>query len=214
MSLEQAVTEQELTEKAVAPRVTDDQVEAFIVSEHYFTGADGVLGAATPAIRPLLTAQNDPPVLALLTFCVLVLANGFTVHGYSACADAKNFDPEIGRRIARANAKAQVWSHLGFALRTKLDLIEKGTPPSTVGMRTYVGQKAVHARPMTRSEWCMFRGWDLPANEDGTDEGYLIEYADGGEPNIPAVGDYPGFAGYVTWSPKDVFDRAYGQPLR
>ena len=204
MTYERAVTEQELTEKAVAPRVTDEQVEAFITSEHYFTAYDGIIGAASAVARP---AMNNQGPLDLLTFCVLVLENGFTVHGFSACADRKNFDPMIGRRIARANAKAHIWNLLGFQLRTKLDMIEKASPKSSQFGSTYVGTKVIHAEPMTRADYNTFRGWDLPADENGADEGYLVEYADGGDANVA------GFAGYVSWSPKEVFDRAYGQPL-
>ena len=70
-------------------------------------------------------------------------------------------------------------------------------------MNRYIGVKEINARPMTRREYNDFRGWDLPANENGDDEGFLVEYIDGGSPNTP---DY---RGYVSWSPKDVFERAY-----
>ena len=56
---------------------------------------------------------------------------------------------------------------------------------------------------MTRKEYNDFRGWSVPANEDGNDEGFLVEYIDGGNPNTPS------YAGYVSWSPKDVFEKAY-----
>ena len=59
--------------------------------------------------------------LDLLTFCVLVLRNGFTVTGESACASPENFDAEIGRKIARENAINKVYASLmGYELRTKL----------------------------------------------------------------------------------------------
>jgi len=70
-------------------------------------------------------------------------------------------------------------------------------------MNRYIGVKEINAKPMTRREYNDFRGWDLPANENGDDEGFLVEYIDGGSPNTP---DYKG---YVSWSPKDVFERAY-----
>lgn len=60
--------------------------------------------------------------LKTLTFCVLVLRNGFTVTGESACASPENFNAEIGRRIARENAVAKVWQLMGYELRTKLAL--------------------------------------------------------------------------------------------
>lgn len=72
-------------------------------------------------------------------------------------------------------------------------------------MEHYVGTKQVLATPMTRQEYNDYRGWTLPANEDGGDEGMLVEYVDGGEPNDSR------HAGYISWSPKDVFDRFYRQ---
>lgn len=71
------------------------------------------------------------------------------------------------------------------------------------GMTRYVGTKAVNAKPLTRGEWCALRGWDVPADENPADAGYLVEYADGQRPNVE------GFEGYVSWSPADVFERAY-----
>jgi hypothetical protein len=69
--------------------------------------------------------------------------------------------------------------------------------------KEYIGTKRINATPMTRSEYNTYRGWDLPENEDGNDEGYLIEYLDGGKPN------HPNHAGYISWSPKDVFNLNY-----
>lgn len=70
-------------------------------------------------------------------------------------------------------------------------------------MKQYIGTKLINAKPMTRQEYNDFRGWELPADEDGADEGYLVEYVDGGKANTDA------YLGYVSWSPKDVFERAY-----
>lgn len=58
--------------------------------------------------------------LSLLTFCVLVLKNGFTVTGESACASPENFDAEIGRKIARENATQKIWPLMGYELKSKL----------------------------------------------------------------------------------------------
>lgn len=60
------------------------------------------------------------PELGLLTFCVLVLKNGFTVTGESACASPENFDDELGRKIARQNAVDKMWPLMGYALKQKL----------------------------------------------------------------------------------------------
>lgn len=70
-------------------------------------------------------------------------------------------------------------------------------------MNRYIGTKLINARPMTRQAYNDLRGWTLPANENGDDAGYLVEYVDGGQAN------HPDFAGYISWSPADVFDRAY-----
>lgn len=70
-------------------------------------------------------------------------------------------------------------------------------------MQTYIGTKVIHALPMTRQEYNDYRGWQLPADENGDDEGYLVEYVDGGKANDSR------HAGYISWSPSDVFNRAY-----
>ena len=70
-------------------------------------------------------------------------------------------------------------------------------------MTKHIGTKQVKSTPMNRLDYNVFRGWELPADEDGSDEGYLVEYLDGGAPNTPH------YAGYVSWSPKAQFDSAY-----
>lgn len=70
-------------------------------------------------------------------------------------------------------------------------------------MKRYIGVKEINAEPMTRLEYNKLRSWDLPDDEDGNDAGYLVEYIDGGQANTD---DYDG---YVSWSPSDVFERAY-----
>lgn len=104
------VTEAELQASAVAPRVTDEMVEAFIVRQNTFTAAEGAHATGVPY----------GAALNYLTICVLTLANGFTVLGQSACASPENFNAEIGARIARENAKSKVWELMGFELRSKL----------------------------------------------------------------------------------------------
>lgn len=72
-------------------------------------------------------------------------------------------------------------------------------------MKTYIGVKLVNAKPMSRLAYNQFRGWTLPADENGDDEGFLVEYTDGGKANTAE------YEGYVSWSPKDVFERAYNE---
>lgn len=90
--------EQEIQAKGLtAPRITPQRIEEVIVREdyHMFPGTT-------------------------LTICCLVLANGFTVTGESACASPKNFDIEIGKSIARESAKQKIWAFEGYALRERL----------------------------------------------------------------------------------------------
>lgn len=70
-------------------------------------------------------------------------------------------------------------------------------------MKTYIGTKLISAKPMNRADYNEYRNWALPANEDGSDEGFLVEYMDGGKPNDDR------HAGYISWSPKEQFENAY-----
>ena len=111
--------EQEIQAKGLtAPRVTPADLQVNIAHEHYFTAADGVQTAG--AVHLPAGEGWTLGSLQLLTICVLVLRNGFTVTGESACASPENFNAEIGRRIARENAVNKIWPLMGFRLRDKL----------------------------------------------------------------------------------------------
>jgi N4 Gp49/Sf6 Gp66 family protein len=86
-----------LAKGLTAPRVTPADIDANILAEqfHVFPGT-------------------------MLTVCVLTLRNGFTVTGESACASPENFDAEIGRKIARANAVQKIWPLMGYQLKETL----------------------------------------------------------------------------------------------
>lgn len=119
--------EQEIQAKGLtAPRVTPSDIDANIASEHYFTAAEGVIGMFTAGeiangrgVYPDEVGRLKPE-LGLLTFCVLVLKNGFTVTGESACASPENFDADIGKKIAREQAVNKVWPLMGYELKSKL----------------------------------------------------------------------------------------------
>lgn len=70
-------------------------------------------------------------------------------------------------------------------------------------MQLYCGMKIIRAKPMNRMEYNELRGWIVPADENPEDEGYLVEYVDGGKPN------HADFNGYISWSPAEQFDNAY-----
>ena len=111
------IIEQEIQTKGkTAARVTPVDIEENIAQDRYFTAAEGVSGAVKMSKGP--DYYHDS--LELLTFCVLVLRNGFTVTGESACASPENFDAEIGRKIARQNAVQKIWPLMGYALKQQL----------------------------------------------------------------------------------------------
>jgi hypothetical protein len=64
-------------------------------------------------------------------------------------------------------------------------------------MEQYIGTKVIHAKPMSRGDYNVYRGWNIPENEDPADDGYLVRYPDG----------------YESWSPKNVFEEAY-RPMK
>lgn len=98
MSANEQAIEAEIQAKGLnAPRLTPALIDAQIVAEayHVFPGTT-------------------------LTICALTLKNGFHVTGESAAASPENFDVEIGRKIARDNARNKIWAFEGYALRNKL----------------------------------------------------------------------------------------------
>lgn len=118
--------EQMLQEKGLnAPRITPDLIQANIKEVHYFTALQGSRCAVMDYVveqPPLEMPMPEPlnPALGLLTFCVLVLQNGFTVTGESACASPENFDAEAGRIAARRNAENKIWPLMGYELKCRL----------------------------------------------------------------------------------------------
>lgn len=120
--------EQEIQDKGLtAPRLTPDLIDSVIIGEKYFTA----LQAVDPGVNKIgfrrteegyVPVITDPVYAALstLTFCVLVLKNGFTVTGESACASPENFNKELGQKIARENARNKIWALEGYLLKQKL----------------------------------------------------------------------------------------------
>lgn len=92
-----SVEEQILAKGLTAPRITPERLEEVIVGESFHV------------------FENT-----CLTICCLTLKNGFTVTGESACVSPENFDADIGKRIARDNAKEKIWALEGYALRNKI----------------------------------------------------------------------------------------------
>ena len=105
-------TERYSASKSTAPRVSLSDMEGKIERELYFNAAD--MDAKCNG-----RGQNPDP-LALLTICILVMRNGFTIIGKSAPASPENFDEEKGKRFAYEDAIKQLWPLEGYALRERL----------------------------------------------------------------------------------------------
>lgn len=114
-------TDEQSTEAAIvkagktAARITPAHIDSLIVDRVFFTADQG--HDAEQSNDALMTSYGS---LQMLTFCVLVLRNGFTVTGESACASPENFDPKIGRDIAFKNAREKIWLLEGYLLKQRL----------------------------------------------------------------------------------------------
>ena len=135
MTTTDQLIEQEIQAKGLtAPRVMPADIEANIASEHYFTASDGVVGATAALTGQALGGITyEIPPLHLLTFCVLVLRNCFTVTGEAYCASPEDFDAEIGRRTARKNAVQKIWPLMGYELRSQLTAEARGDVNHDIG---------------------------------------------------------------------------------
>lgn len=96
--MDEKAIEQELKDKGLnAPRLTPNDIDAVIVDEQYHCFAG-----------------------TTLTVCCLTLKNGYTVTGESASASPENFNEDVGRKIAKDNARQKIWALEGYLLRQKL----------------------------------------------------------------------------------------------
>ena len=99
-------------------QITQADINANIDSEYYFTAADGVDGANMSGELTIACSYEDS--LKLITFCVLVMKNGFSVIGSSVCFSHGHYSAEVGREVARENAIQNVWPLMAYALKEKL----------------------------------------------------------------------------------------------
>ena len=116
-------TEAECAEGRTAPRVSLADIEANISTLAYFTAGDAVTYLFLPEIDKLVLEKDDRDnrqSLDVLTVCLLVTRNGFTIIGKSAPASPDNFDAELGRKLAYEDAVRQMWPLMGYALRERL----------------------------------------------------------------------------------------------
>lgn len=114
MSREEAAVEAEIQSKSLnAPRLNPQMIDDAIRAEY--------TGRASDLFKDM---PQHGGALECLTICVLVLQNGYTIIGKSACASPENFDAELGAKIAREDARRQIWALEGYALRNRLAAAE------------------------------------------------------------------------------------------
>lgn len=95
---------------ATHPRVRLDDIKSAIAAQYDFTADKAVAAMGSPVAEPL----------KLLSICILVMRNGFTVVGKSAPASPENYNAELGQKFAYEDAVRQLWPLMGFALRDRL----------------------------------------------------------------------------------------------
>jgi hypothetical protein len=123
---EQSIEAEIQAKGLTAPRLTPELIEKQIISETYLATVEAdrngndVIVHDTKFLPGDYNAQLAYDSLKCLTICVLVLRNGYTVVGKSACASRQNFDADLGRKIAREDARRQIWALEGYALKSKL----------------------------------------------------------------------------------------------
>lgn len=161
--------ENEIQRKGLnAPRLKPANIDAVIASEtyHVFPGTT-------------------------LTICCLTLLNGFTVTGESAAASPENFDEEVGRRIARENARNKIWQLEGYLLRQRL---YQCVPPEVIARachevnRAYCEALGDHSQP----SWEDAPAWQRESARMGVD--------------LHMMGDFGPEASHISWMKQKVDD--------
>lgn len=104
------VTDRRSAAVATKPRVTLQDIKDAIAARYDFTADRALEGLKVPVV----------PGLEVLSICILVMRNGFTVIGKSAPASPENFNADLGRDYAYEDAIKQLWPLMGFALRDRL----------------------------------------------------------------------------------------------
>ena len=113
--------EQEIITKGLtAPRITPTMIEDMIIAEGYIEADNTFYEGGFDVKNRVNTGELIIDSLKCLTICVLVLRNGFTIVGKSACVSPKNFDYELSCKIARQDAVNQIWALEGYRLKSEL----------------------------------------------------------------------------------------------
>lgn len=96
--------------------ITDKDLLAEIDTIYFFTAEQGCLGANDPD----LATKGHGEILGMLTFCVIVLKNGFTTEGSFSWGDPTTYDETWCQLMARVAAEQKLWPFLGYKLLDKV----------------------------------------------------------------------------------------------
>lgn len=108
------IVENEIRQKGLnAPRLSPTLIDETIIGEEYIQRGD------YPTVQSGPHGHECSQALSCLTICILILRNGFTVVGKSACVSPENFDARLGQKIAREDARRQIWTLEGYALKSR-----------------------------------------------------------------------------------------------
>jgi hypothetical protein len=125
------VADREAAAVAVAPRVTLADIEAAIAARFDVT-ADKAMSKADAEYAGDFEVPAVIETLGLLSVCLVVMRNGFTIVGKSAPASPANFNAELGRKLAYEDCIRQIWPLMGFALRDRLAIKSRFAPDGTM----------------------------------------------------------------------------------
>lgn len=129
-----------------------------------------------------------------ITICILFLQNGAKLIGKNYGAiNSNNQDWELAKELAYEDAFDQLWELEGYLLRQRMFEQSQAKPPIHADEMRYVEVKMVRAKPMTGDAFKKSKGLPTTPEIKTNDEGYQVTYEDG----------------YVSWSPKEVFEKAY-----
>lgn len=118
-----ALTDAQSAAVAIAPRVSLADIEAAIAARFHLTGNEAAryaLAWGRSTVETIAERPHELHQLGVLSICILVMKNGFTVIGKSAPASPENFNADLGMKYAYEDAVRQLWPLMGFALRDRL----------------------------------------------------------------------------------------------
>jgi hypothetical protein len=170
--MDRNVLEELLKDKAVAPRITLQQVQDNISSVHYFSARQGVEGTYEGGVDD--ECVDDAQHLKLLTICTITAKNGFTFVGTSACAYPENFDAEIGKKIAYDRAFNKMWVPMGYMLKQAWADSQRNDPPQETNWQDRL-KSEVHELHEKANKLAFFMLSDEYKALDGLNKQLLIQ---------------------------------------